>query len=43
MKSEAQMISTVTFSIVAVTLLTAWAVRKISGMAEPAEERAARR
>jgi hypothetical protein len=33
------MISTVTFSIVAVTLLTAWALRKIASMAEPAEER----
>jgi len=33
------MISTVTFSIVAVTLLTAWALRKIASMAAPAEER----
>ena len=31
--------TTITFSIVAVTLLTAWAVRKIASMAEPAEER----
>ena len=33
------MITTVTFSIVAVTLLTALALRKIASMAEPAEER----
>jgi hypothetical protein len=37
------MITTVTFSIVAVTLLTAWAVRKIASMAQPAEERASSR
>jgi len=35
--------TTIAVSILAVTLLTAWAVRKISGMAEPAEERAPRR
>jgi hypothetical protein len=35
--------TTITFSIVAVTLLTAWAVRKIASMAEPAEERASGR
>ena len=37
------MISTVAFSIVAVTLLTAWALRRIAGMAEPAEERSPKR
>ena len=33
------MISTVAVSILTVTLLTAWALRKIGSMAEPAGER----
>ena len=37
------MSTTLVFSIVAVVLFTAWALRKISSMAEPAEERASRR
>jgi hypothetical protein len=32
----------VTISILAVALFTAWAMRKISSMAEPAEERVPR-
>ena len=37
------MISTVAVSILTVTLLTAWALRKIASMAEPAEERLPKR